>query len=76
MMARTEVLTIESLERLNNSSNGNPRYKVTFTNGREALTETDGQVGYGLENEEYRDVPLEVTFTRAGRVQYVKPANS
>lgn len=62
------VLTIASLERLKLSMNGNPRFRVTFTDGTVAQTQTDGSVGYSIENPEYQDVPVRVYFTRAGRI--------
>lgn len=67
------TLTIASLERLNASANGNPRFKVTFTNGESALTQSDASINYAIENPEYRDVPVEFTFTAAGRIKYAEP---
>lgn len=75
-MKTTEILTIASLERLRLSSNGNPRFRVTFTDGRQADTQTDAAVNYGLENREYQGVPLEVTFSPNGRIVGVKVATS
>lgn len=69
-----EVKTIASLERLKFSANGNPRFKVTFTDGTVAQTQTDGQIGYTLENSEYRDVRVKVFYTRAGRIWNVEVA--
>lgn len=63
-----QVLTIATLERLKLSVNGNPRFRVTFTNGLVAQTQTDSSVAYSIENSEYRDVPVLVDFTRAGRI--------
>lgn len=69
-----QVLTIAKLERLKLSTNGNPRFRVTFTSGLVAQTLTDASVGYSIENSEYRDVPVLVTFTRAGRITDVEVA--
>jgi len=66
-------LVIESLERLNNSVNGNPRYRVHFTDGTVADTQSDASLNCGISNPEFRDVPLRVTFTRAGRISYATP---
>lgn len=71
-----KILTIDTLERLNNSRNGNPRFRVTFTDGTVAQTETDGSVNYVIENKEFRDVPLKVTFTKAGRIKHIARHNS
>jgi hypothetical protein len=64
----SRVLTIASLERLKLSTNGNPRFRVTFTDGTVAQTQTDASIGYSIENSEFRDVPVRVSFTAAGRI--------
>jgi len=63
-----QTLTIESIERLRRSANGNPRFRVTFTNGLVAQTATDSMVAYALDNSDYLGVPLTVTFTKSGRI--------
>lgn len=68
MANATYVKTIAELERMNNSANGNPRFLVKFTDGTEASTQVDAAVAYGLENPEFRDVPVTFTVTRAGRI--------
>jgi hypothetical protein len=77
-MANTtqQTLTIRSLERLRLSALGNPSVRVTFSNGLVAQTVTDGQVGSMIENSEYRDVPVLVTFNAAGRIVNVAPAET
>lgn len=70
------VKTIASLERLKLSTNGNPRFRVTFTDGTIAQTQTDAAVGYSIENSEYRDVPVLVSFTRAGCIYGVDVAKA
>lgn len=62
------VKTIASLERLKLSTNGNPRFRVTFTDGTVSQTQTDSSIAYSIENPEFRDVPVRVSFTRAGRI--------
>lgn len=69
-----QTLTIATLERLKLSAMGNPRFRVTFTNGLVAQTQTDSSVGYSIENPEYRNVPVVVSFTRAGRIYGVETA--
>jgi hypothetical protein len=66
MMERTG-LVIATLERLNLSASGNPRFRVTFTDGTQAATEPDNSLNYGIENPEAKG-PLTVTFTRNGRI--------
>lgn len=70
---RTEIKIIESLERLNNSQWGNPRYKVYFTDGTSAISHSDASVNYTLPNllsRENRSRPAVFTFTRAGRITH------
>lgn len=67
------VKTIDHLESLRNSVNGNPRFKVHFTDGTTALTQTDASVNYGLGNPENIGVPVKVTATPSGRIAHVQP---
>lgn len=67
------IRTIASIKRLNTSALGNPRFRVTFTDGSIAQTQSDASISYSIENREYRDVPLEVTFSRAGRIVDLTP---
>lgn len=55
---------IESLKRLSNSANGNPRWEVTFTDGTVFETGKDSMVGYVIDNWEYRDVMVTVQLSR------------
>jgi hypothetical protein len=50
------IATIKELERLPNSTSGNPHYRVHFVEGGSAETSPDAAVGYALENSEFRDV--------------------
>lgn len=68
-----EGLVIEHMERLNTSASGNPRFRVWFTDGTVADTQSDAALNYGIENREYQGVPLKVTFTRAGKISYAVP---
>jgi len=65
--------TIERLERLRSSTNGNPRYLIHFTDGTTAKTQSDSMVAYGLENRENIGVPVLVKATPAGMVWGVTP---
>jgi hypothetical protein len=67
---------ITGLERLNNSVWGNPRYRAYFEDGTSAITSSDASVNYALPNPEYRDRPVYVWFTRAGRICYATPAEN
>lgn len=67
---------IYRLQRLNTSVSGNPRFRVYFTDGSNAETQTDGALNYGLENPENFDTDVEVTFTKAGRISDLRPVSS
>jgi len=73
------------MTRLNNSVNGNPRWRVTLATQVPAetdadltthITQSDGSIGYSLQNAEYRDTNVMVSFSRAGRIADVKRADA
>jgi hypothetical protein len=66
-------MRITRLERLNNSANGNPRYRVHFDDATSAVTSSDHGFCYALNNAEMRG-DVDVTYTRAGRISDVRPA--
>jgi hypothetical protein len=68
------VKTIASLGRLKLSKMGNPTFRVTFTDGTVARTRENASIGYSIENPEYRDVPVKVSFTPAGTIWDVEVA--
>lgn len=70
-----EVKTIDRVTRLGVSSYGNPRFRVHFTDGTTAETQTDASINYGIENTENIGVPVNVTYSRAGRITHVVPVN-
>lgn len=70
------IKIIDHLERLNNSVNGNPRYRVHFTDGTSALTQSDAAVSYGIGNPEFRGVPVEFKLSRAGRIWDATPVQA
>lgn len=69
----TVVKTIERVDRHGTSRNGNPQYRVRFTDGTSALTQSDSAIAYEIQNGEFRNTPVEFTLTRAGRVSYARP---
>ena len=64
-------LKIDKLERMNSSVNGNPRFRVHFSNGLVSQTMVDAMLGYGIQNYVGENKPLlEVEFgTHYGTVQ-------
>jgi len=43
-----KVSTLTKLERIRNSRNGNPRFKMTFANGMEGTTRADDGQAYAI----------------------------
>lgn len=68
----TYTQTIDRLERLNNSTNGNPRFRIHFADGQTAVTQSDASIAYGLEDRKFFGVPVKVTATPAGMVWNVE----
>lgn len=62
------VKRISQLERLRSSVNGNPRYRIYFTDASMMDTMSDASINYGIKNPEYRNGPVKVFTTRAGKV--------
>lgn len=58
---------IAELKRLPNSD-GNPAWSVTFTSGEIARTAAGSQVAYAIENSEYQDVDVDVSFDGSGMI--------
>jgi hypothetical protein len=69
------ILTIDWLDHLSSTSNANPRYDVHFTDETVARTQSDAACASGLGNPEFRDVPLAVWFSRAGRITHLMRAS-
>ena len=72
----TATRRIDSLKRLNSSVNGNPRFRVYFTDGSSAETQSDAGFCYGLENRENFGVDVAVRFTKAGKISDLRPVKS
>lgn len=60
------VRSIALIERRRLTRNGNPRFLVTFTDGSHAMTKADSRIAYVIENSEYRDCELTITFDGSG----------
>lgn len=56
-----------TLERLKNSVNGNPRYRVTFNDGTKFLTAPDASIGYTIGNSEF-DGHVDITVNGRGYI--------
>jgi hypothetical protein len=67
------VATITKLVRRQNTASGNPMWMVTLDDGFNYLTARDADVGFGISNSVYQDVPLIVTIEQ-GRITHVEVA--
>lgn len=64
-------MIIDWLQRLVNDGSGNPRWRVTFTDGTVADTQSGIADAYGIEDHHNR--PMTVEFSRAGKITRIKP---
>ena len=72
----TETKTIKSFERMNSSVNGNPRYRVLFTDETGYIPMmSDSGTSYAIGNKDMREgSTVEVSFTRSGNIRSMSPA--
>lgn len=64
--------TIDHVERLTLSSNGNPRFRVHLVGGDVLRTQSDASVNYGIENPGMIGFSVEIT-TSNGKITYIRP---
>lgn len=57
----TATKTITGVER-KGTREGHPHYRVTFSDGTDALTKPGAAINYGVTNRDLRNVPVEVVF--------------
>lgn len=69
-----ERKTILSYERMPNSVNGNPRFRVVFDDGVIAKTMSDAMFAYAMGNPDMRGgSKVLVEYTRAGNIRRMAP---
>lgn len=70
-------MTIDSIKRLKNSVNGNPRFDITFTNGVVSRTSSDTSFAYAVGNPDMREgSTVRVEYTRAGKISHMEPVKA
>jgi hypothetical protein len=75
LYAPNGVKVIESYERLRRSSNGNPRFRFTFTDGTVLDSMSDAGWAYAVGNPELREgSPVLLDLTPAGRIRIMREA--
>ncbi len=62
----TQVLQLDTIARLKNSRNGNPRFLLAFTNGLIGKTKTDAGFAYAIHNG-MNLVTVKYHFTNTGK---------
>lgn len=68
-----ERKTILSYERMRSSVNGNPRYRIVFTDGMIAPMMSDSSTSYEVGNPDMREgSDVDVEFTRRGNVRWMR----
>jgi hypothetical protein len=71
----TSIKTISALDRQLNTQSGNPRWRITFTDGYTTTSKPDSAVAHTLDNSEMIGTTLVCTF-EDGRLAYARPAMS
>lgn len=66
---------IVATDRLRNSVNGNPRFRVHLDNGETYQTSTDSAVSYDIDNLARSRKRVTFLLTRAGRIWGYRDAN-
>lgn len=64
--------TIKSIERMDNSPDGNPRHRIHLRSGVYLDTAPDASVGHVIANPEYADVPVLFTLNSRGQITDAK----
>lgn len=66
------ITQITAMKRLSNSINGNPRYRLTLTNGAQFNTATDSAAGYDVQNYQ-PGKPVDITLNGRGTISSIRP---
>jgi hypothetical protein len=72
-----ERKTILSYERMRSSVNGNPRYRIVFTDGTIAPMMSDSSTSYQIGNSDMREGSVvDVAFTLSGNVRWMRAVSA
>jgi len=71
---KTQVKRILTMKRLPDSVNGNPRWQVWFTDGDVRITQSDSNVAFKINQAEFRNREIKITFSRYGRITMIEQA--
>lgn len=56
------LMTVAAIDRRQNTKAGNPRYKVTFTDGTSANTQTDTAAAYDIQQSDVGKMVIPMEF--------------
>jgi hypothetical protein len=74
MTATAIIKRIERIERLRTSHYGNPRFRITFTDGTILTSMSDAAFCYAVGNPGMREgSTVVIELTRAGRISHMGP---
>lgn len=69
----TERKTIASYTRMPSSHDGNPRYRITFSDGTDAALAPNVAVAYEIGNPDMREgCAVDVTYNGRGTIDYMR----
>jgi hypothetical protein len=71
--SRTFRAVITSTERMNSSTNGNPRFRAFLSSGDALPTEPDAMLAYGFENPGNIGQPVLLTVNGRGWITHLDP---
>lgn len=71
---KTYITRILTMKKLPNSVNNNPRWQVWFTNGDVRITQSDADVGFEINQAEFRNRDVKITLSRHGRITGIEQA--
>lgn len=76
-MFKTKITTtIVASDRLNNSRNGNPRYRIAFGDGEMRTSQSDAAWCYGFGNPGLRNGDtVTLTLSKAGYIEHMEPTS-
>ena len=66
-MTFTNTFKVKAVERMNNSRNGNPKFKFIFYNGKEMVTPTDVMWAYKITPHAVEDTTIRVKYRTKGK---------
>jgi hypothetical protein len=76
-MALKVTTHIVASERLRNTTNGNPRFRITFGDGVIRTSQSDSAWTYTFGNPGMREGDkVTLTLSRTGRIEHMEPAES